>query len=162
MLSPVQQVILTCLFGPEDPKAFQRVRNNFYRQNWVSRKPDGGKEWRKGVGERYRKNFPEAAKASSAKWQAKNPCHRRNHSFEKKYGISLAEVNEKFVEQRGLCAICGTTMKNPHVDHCHSTGKVREMLCGGCNRGIGFLKDSPEVCFLAGEYLKKWGSNCSL
>lgn len=61
--------------------------------------------------------------------------------------------------QGGACAICQTPPEDPrgyrmHVDHCHSTGQVRGILCGPCNRGIGNLDDDPERCIAAAEYLR--------
>ena len=40
------------------------------------------------------------------------------------------------------------------IDHNHKTGKVRGLLCGSCNTGIGLLKDSPDVLDAAIEYLQ--------
>jgi hypothetical protein len=71
-----------------------------------------------------------------------------------------ADVYEKGVEVQGEhCAICGSADprdKNEHfaVDHDHATGLVRGLLCGNCNRGIGFLEDSAERLQQAIEYLQ--------
>jgi hypothetical protein len=48
--------------------------------------------------------------------------------------------------QGGVCAICGAPPEDPrgyrmHIDHCHDTGRVRGILCGGCNRGMGNFGD---------------------
>lgn len=48
-----------------------------------------------------------------------------------------------FLLQKGECKICNTTSTKPlSVDHCHSTGKIRGLLCNPCNMGIGQFKDS--------------------
>jgi len=84
-----------------------------------------------------------------------------------KYGLTQAEFEALLEKQGGKCAICNTT--NPvgegnttakrsfsfAVDHCHETGKVRGLLCNPCNRGIGFLKDSPELLETAAKYLRR-------
>lgn len=59
-------------------------------------------------------------------------------------------------KQNGKCAICGTKdfgKKAPNVDHCHATGVIRGLLCCSCNRGIGLLKDDPELLLKAAGYL---------
>ena len=89
------------------------------------------------------------------------PCdakiHRENN-LEKKYGLSLEEYDNLLERQEGKCAICGTTEnRGPGfrlvVDHNHDTGKVRGLLCNGCNTGIGNLYDNPKVVLKAYEYL---------
>ena len=59
--------------------------------------------------------------------------------------------------QDGKCAICSNPQENRRlaVDHCHKTGKVRGLLCQGCNTGIGGLKDDTERIKKAIDYLKK-------
>lgn len=60
--------------------------------------------------------------------------------------------------QGGICAICRKTGTEKggklHVDHCHATKKIRGLLCGRCNKGIGLLKDSEELLLRAVNYLK--------
>lgn len=55
-------------------------------------------------------------------------------------------------EQNGLCAICHEAPVEA-VDHNHTTGEVRGLLCHMCNRGIGFLGDSPKRLAAAYKYL---------
>ena len=66
--------------------------------------------------------------------------------------------------QGGLCAICGEA-PNPdgvraasrlHVDHDHSTGVVRALLCTRCNQGIGYMRDRPDLLRLAAEYIERY------
>lgn len=58
-------------------------------------------------------------------------------------------------KQEGKCAICDDVMDKPQLDHDHATGKVRELLCPGCNVGIGNLKDDPEILDRAAAYIRK-------
>lgn len=66
------------------------------------------------------------------------------------YGITYKTYIEMQKEQNSLCKICngvGFKMKPGQsimlvVDHCHTTGKVRGLLCHNCNRALGLLKDS--------------------
>lgn len=59
-------------------------------------------------------------------------------------------------EQGGTCAIChGTeTVGRLAVDHCHSTGRVRGLLCTNCNQAIGKLKDDSQLLRNAINYLE--------
>lgn len=86
---------------------------------------------------------------------------RRAHLF-KKYGITL-EQYENLIEIQGRkCAICqeerlyDSRSFRPHIDHCHKTGIVRGILCGGCNMGLGALKDDPKIVQRALSYLLKY------
>mgnify|MGYP001576209901 CR=1 FL=1 len=44
--------------------------------------------------------------------------------------------------------------KTLHIDHNHTTGAVRGLLCTQCNVGVGMLKDSPAVLRAAANYLE--------
>ena len=78
-----------------------------------------------------------------------------------KYGITLEDYDRMLEDQGGSCAVCGTEHPGGkgrfHVDHNHSTGKVRGLLCHSCNVGLGALKDSPEVLLKAATYLLEQG-----
>lgn len=41
------------------------------------------------------------------------------------------------------------------IDHCHTTGKVREGLCSRCNVGMGLFCDDPDLLRVAADYLEK-------
>lgn len=71
------------------------------------------------------------------------------------YGPGAAAVIASFGDQ---CAICNATESlgrwpTMHVDHCHTTGFVRGVLCDFCNKGIGFFRDDPELLRKAIAYL---------
>ena len=74
------------------------------------------------------------------------------------YGIEPEEYLKMCEEQKGTCAICGqepSTQRGLHLDHCHKTGKVRGLLCHGCNVGIGSLREDPDILSKALDYLKE-------
>ena len=59
------------------------------------------------------------------------------------------------VNQNGACAICGIVSQKPlHVDHNHSTGRVRGLLCTRCNSMIGYARDSVTLLQKGIEYLE--------
>lgn len=76
----------------------------------------------------------------------------RNWRLKTKYGLTRESYEAMLADQGGRCAVCKEALMM-HVDHCHSTGKVRGLLCIGCNRGLGYFKDRPELLKRAAAYL---------
>ena len=83
-------------------------------------------------------------------------CQKDMH-LQSKFNITLAEYNELFEQQNGVCAICGNLpdKRMLAVDHCHKTGKIRGLLCFQCNTGLGQFKDSPLNLASAIKYLEQ-------
>ena len=84
---------------------------------------------------------------------ALNTTARRYHLLTK-YGIDAHEVEELHRIQGGLCAICRANPAD-QVDHDHATRFVRGLLCGGCNAGLGQLKEDLEIIHNAITYLEQ-------
>lgn len=80
----------------------------------------------------------------------------RERRLLKIYGIDFKNLELMLSSQNHKCKICLTelTQKNMHVDHCHSTNKVRGVLCSKCNQAIGLLKENKENFLRALEYLQ--------
>lgn len=80
----------------------------------------------------------------------------------KRYGINFADYQRLHDAQAGLCAICEkpeSSVQNGKarwlaVDHCHTTGAVRGLLCMNCNSTIGRLGDDPAMLDRAAAYLR--------
>lgn len=104
-------------------------------------------------------------------------CHKENNKIhyvtskrwkdiQKRYGISKEKYEEMEKRQGGVCACCKQSPKDRGrngsfvVDHCHTTGVVRGLLCAKCNAGIGFFDDDPELLVLASTYLKTYDDSC--
>lgn len=107
--------------------------------------------------------YRDAHKESVKTWQANNPEKRKAQRISR-FGIKLSDYADMLALQGNACAICGCSdMSNPNmfplVDHCHTTGKVRGLLCMNCNQGLGKFKDSPARLFAAVAYLTKNGSS---
>ena len=107
----------------------------------------GVREWRK-------KNLLRARKSASD-WAKKNTLRHRLVG----YGLTKERYQEMIAEQRGGCAICLRSDKPLQIDHDHATGKVRGLLCTGCNTALGKFKDSGDQLKRAIAYLEKHNGN---
>ena len=73
------------------------------------------------------------------------------------YNLEPHEYNKLVEDSNNLCMICKSPPghKSLHIDHDHKTGKVRGLLCHGCNTAIGLMKDDINILIKAIEYLKE-------
>jgi len=79
----------------------------------------------------------------------------RGRNVRWRYGIELDEFVGMYEDQGGKCAICRIDVDlYAHVDHCHTTGKIRALLCHQCNVGIGAFKEDAKVLQNAIQYIK--------
>lgn len=87
---------------------------------------------------------------------------RRSIDLRHFFGIDAKRWNEMFTEQNGKCAVCEIHQSEMgrrfHVDHNHTTGEVRGLLCSNCNTGIGKLQESERIFSRAMNYLRKYRS----
>lgn len=96
-------------------------------------------------------------------WKADNPealkCYKEanrgtkgwEYRIKYTYGLSPQEYDKQFITQEGICAICPNEIEV--VDHNHTTGKLRGLLCQRCKRGLGHFDDDPLRIRKALEYL---------
>jgi hypothetical protein len=96
---------------------------------------------------------------------ANNMCsnHYQKDRVLQKHNLSLNDYLIMLKEQNGLCFICKKQETRKHgnsgktkdlsVDHCHTNGNVRGLLCGSCNTGLGLFNDDPNLLKAAIEYL---------
>lgn len=82
--------------------------------------------------------------------------YERNWRMMKRYGITFADKERMYAQQKGKCLICndGGDLKKIHIDHNHQNGKVRGLLCYQCNSAIAFLKEDISILQKAIDYLK--------
>lgn len=102
-----------------------------------------------------RKVHPEKERARNRAYYKTHPERVR----QKRYGLTPASFDALLAAQDGKCKICCTPLtpclpRSLHVDHCHTTGQVRGLLCRPCNHGLGNFKDDPARCARASQYLK--------
>lgn len=94
--------------------------------------------------ERWRTAHPERVKSMSRRTRLRM------------YGLSEESFNALLKEQRGQCAIClgPFNRKGPQIDHCHTHGHVRGLLCTLCNTALGKMRDDPERLRRAAAYVE--------
>ena len=124
--------------------------------------------------ERYLQN-PEAAIARTKQWQQANPervnatqrarrakpevkRRARAEHLRRKYGITVEQYDEMLEAQGGGCCICGRPPREDislHVDHDHSTGEIRGILCFRCNNALADFQDDQQLLAKAAAYLDR-------
>jgi hypothetical protein len=123
-----------------------RTKGGQARQRWGAANPDKLAV----IKARYRSNHPDRI------------LGERVVARYKKYGVTAAWEAATLEAQGGRCGNLGCATAEPggrwntwHIDHCHSTGVARGLLCDKCNKGVGLFDDSIEK--LAGmiEYLSR-------
>lgn len=96
-------------------------------------------------------------KTYQAAYVVANPEKVKAGYLQRKYGITLEQYNILLVKQNSNCAICGINQANLSralaVDHCHTTGKIRGLLCSNCNTGLGLFDDNVGNLTAAIQYL---------
>lgn len=100
----------------------------------------------------YQKD-PGSKKRANQSWRERNP----DYDLREVYGITAADYSAMLLAQEGACAICkkAPAKGRLHVDHDHKTDRVRGLLCGNCNRGIGIFRDDPALLGAASNYISK-------
>lgn len=76
----------------------------------------------------------------------------------KRYGLTPDTFAAMLAAQGDRCGVCResfTGTRPPDIDHHHATGRVRGLLCGSCNRGIGLFQEDPERLRAAAAYLER-------
>ena len=106
--------------------------------------------------------------AENAARAPEDPVLMRRRKLRESYGITMEEYDALFAQQGGRCAICGDEKEawQPGagtsgrvrflvVDHSHADGRVRGLLCGHCNRGLGHFRDDSEIMVAAAAYIQR-------
>lgn len=110
---------------------------------------------------KWRSTNKDKYNAGAKNWRDNNKDKEYGHEIKRRYGITLVEYDAMLLAQGNKCLLCtyvhDTTNKRGrlYVDHCHTTGKVRGLLCGGCNSALGYFEDDIETLQKAIDYLNK-------
>lgn len=79
------------------------------------------------------------------------------YNLQAKYNLTPESHAAMLADQNGLCRICKRPFADQIcVDHCHTTGKVRALLCRNCNMGIGLFADDAALLQSAAAYVKEF------
>lgn len=136
--------------NPPNPEKASESSKKYYAANRESRKEYSinyrveNREKVKESQRNYRVAYPEKVKESD-----------RRCRIARDYGISSKDFEQMKLTQGGACAICKVVPKKRlHIDHDHSSGRVRALLCSSCNLVLGHLKDSAEKAESMASYLR--------
>lgn len=98
-------------------------------------------------------------------YRTEDPDRYRGYRYKRNYGIGLVEYKAMFEAQGGLCAVCkrendvflkkSGARKNLSVDHDHSTGKIRGLLCERCNHSLGKLREDFDIIINLAKYVQE-------
>jgi hypothetical protein len=142
------------LENPERARAnrIRWVANNKERVNFLSRKwTKEHPEQRRYIQRSWSKRNPRHLK----EWKMRNPRRSKSIQLKHKYGISVEDFDALMAGQGGCCAICKESKKRLGVDHNHSTGAIRGLLCHSCNVAIGLLHENVNALQRASKYLER-------
>lgn len=142
----------------EQPKEENRF------QKWRLENPEKQRAAEVKYWEKNRDKILDRAKISRRVAPYKQYFSQRKSQLKRKFGLTPEQYEEIGTNQGNVCAICKKPehRKNKRgetcalsVDHNHSTGKVRELLCRGCNSALGHSQESIEVLEALIAYIRK-------
>jgi hypothetical protein len=92
------------------------------------------------------------------KWRLDNPASAtridKRRRLRAKYGLSEEQVEQMRVAQDGRCAICSRKTTRLFVDHCHTKGHVRGLLCQTCNTFLGWYERKADTILRFQTYIE--------
>jgi len=124
----------------------------------VAARAELGREAKNAKQREARRADPEKHRASYKAQNDKRAAYRRDYYLRKNYGLGTLDYEAKLAEQGGMCAICGAEEVAPvtsrqgtdqsrvrymPVDHDHTTGAARGILCTSCNVRLGTIEGWP-------------------
>lgn len=100
---------------------------------------------------RYRERNKDRVRRMGREWAKTERGKRttRNNFLKQRYGITIEDYEELLKHQGHVCKLCGRSAGQEGralaVDHCHETGRVRGLLCTGCNTTLGRIEKCPHL-----------------
>jgi hypothetical protein len=127
------------------------------KSNIQKEKRINNNEWQRQKDRDNYQKFKERRILYAREYRKQNPQKIRESNLKSKYGITQLDYDKMLISQNNKCAICDRDMhkygKIFCVDHNHSTGNVRGLLCDPCNYGLGFYEKHKD------KYLKYLNNN---
>lgn len=124
----------------DDRKQAAKPHVKAYRNAWKRRQYAANPEKQRAAG-----------RATRARHRARYNIARRGGGA----GLTVAEFRALEARTDGACEICGSRRARMHVDHDHTTGRVRGLLCSGCNTFLGYLEKRAGILPTALEYVER-------
>lgn len=107
--------------------------------------------------------LPDGLQAACKK--CKNAYYKNNYDkwrksdIKRRYGLTAEEYFQIKQSQNAKCYICGKTEQENKralaIDHCHTSNKVRKLLCDTCNRVLGLVKENKKTLHSMISYLEE-------
>ncbi len=134
-------------------KEAKRVRHAAYMREYMAKLPPERRALY--VAKQRERGLRRTPLARSIEYQ-NGKERQKDYDLQKAYGLTLVDYRAMVAAQAGVCAICTKPCsRSLSVDHCHTTGKIRGLLCIACNKGLGFFKDSTDLLAAAAGYLQR-------
>ena len=149
------------------PKGVECMEKSEYTKRWKEKNPEAARESHRKAQLKWRAANREKVRETVRKWTKNNRDkvngYRRKQHFKVSYSLTIEQRNAILTSQGNVCACCGSPEPNHKqgwvVDHCHTTGKVRGVLCQPCNLSLGKVRESiPHLKALI-SYLEKHHGN---
>ena len=157
-LNPECKTCLTALTGDNWTPSMQKYRRYVCKSCWADRQAGYAKKDPK---HKEKKQIKRVVRESEWSEDRRNKEYERRKCryLQKTYGITFEKYTEMLRGQGFQCKICGTLDAGGkgvfHVDHCHSSGKIRGLLCVNCNMMLGLVYDKTDVLMKAINYLEE-------
>jgi hypothetical protein len=133
--------------------AKHREAQRRYRERHPDRKAASALAWREKNRQRHRElvrawklanpdKVREHKKRDAEKHSERKSATQRRCVLALRYGITVEQYDALFIAQSGRCGMCGSPPRKYRlgVDHDHATGRVRGLLCNGCNVALGVVE----------------------
>lgn len=137
----------SCCKETKDSSLFPKANGKTRGYAWVCKKCKIAKRKQK------------QASMSPEDWALQN----RQYWLKSQYNISLEQYNEMLRSQKHKCKICQKDetevfKQTLYVDHNHTTGQVRGLLCHPCNAGLGHFRENQDLLDAAKQYIKEYSN----
>jgi hypothetical protein len=139
-------------------QSMQTNKRKEYAKQWYENNLKNNKKYQENQKAKNKLRY-EANKEHIKQYRESRKEENKENQLKIKFGINLDNYNNMLEKQNHCCNICGLHKSNftrqLAVDHCHTTGKIRGLLCVSCNNGLGRFKDNINYLQSAINYLQK-------